>query len=63
MSGAVLPEHMMLQDSRQLEAAHMSPYSDYPIHSGTVVEEDQELIVWDAHRNLVLKQIKNSIKT
>lgn len=36
----------------------MSPYSDYPTHSETVVGEDQELIVWDAHRNLVLKQIK-----
>lgn len=40
----------------------MSPYSDYPTRSGTVVEEDQELFVWDARRNLVLKQIKNSIK-
>lgn len=56
-----LPEHTVLLGSLQLEAACMPLYFDYPIHYGTVVQEDWRPTVWDAHKNLVLKQRKNKV--
>lgn len=40
VSGVVLPEHRVLLGSWQLEAAHTSPHSDYSIHSGIGVQQE-----------------------
>lgn len=58
VSWTALPEHTGLLGSLQLEAACMPLYFDFPIHYGTVVQEDWRLMVWDAHKNLFLKQRK-----